>query len=328
MSTRSTLLTASVAALVLAAPALGAQRPGSRPTPKETVRERTAEDVLPKKKPAPVSTPAPAVAATTDAPRTSGRYRVSIPSFTVNRQTWDDPLQRDGKGDEVKLQAEVMLYTTAPYEAVRVAQMYSTNQLGDVNGHPDWWTRAGSASDKGGLVTGDRVNTIPWMTMRHEQPGAPWEKDIQTLWEGELVQGQNVLAILPSVWEHDGDAKHHTDWAGRFVTQVRLWNSTFHLRRYLDHASADAFETRRDDPADNTEVRLPRAGMEAADRPIGAAINNADHAFWHQKMVVLTVKSIEAALAGRSEAMIPVNYRDREDWKGDYTIWVKVERLP
>ena len=67
--------------------------------------------------------------------------------------------------------------------------------------------------------------------------------------------------------------------------------------------------------------------MEAADRPIGAAINNADHAFWHQKMVVLTVKSIEAALGSRSEALIPVNYKDREDWKGDYTIWVKVERL-
>lgn len=324
MTPQSSLFILSLTALALVAPELGAQRPGSRPV--QRAREQVAEDDGPKRKPAAAPTPAPST--TPAAPRTSGRYRVSIPSFTVNRQTWDDPLQRDGKGDEVTLQAEVMLYTTAPYEAVRVAQMYTTNPLGDVNGHPDWWTRAGSASDQGGLVTGDRVNAIPWMTMRHEQPGAPWEKNIQTLWEGELVQGQQVLAILPSVWEHDGDPKYHSDWAGRFVTQVRLWNSTFHLRRYLDHATVEAFHQRLHDPADNTEVRLPRAGMEAADRPIGAATENADQAFWRQKMVVLTVKSIEAALAGRSEAMIPVNYRDREDWKGDYTIWVKVERLP
>lgn len=326
MTPRIRLFLLSLTALALVAPELVAQRPGARPTPREVVRERIAEDGVPARKPAPPAAATPTTP--TEPPRTSGRYRVSIPSFTVNRQTWDDALQRDGKGDEVKLKAEVMLYTKAPYEAVRVAQMYTTNQLGDVNGHPDWWTRAGSASDKGGLVSGDGVNSIPWMTMRHEQPGAPWEKNIQTLWEGELVQGQQVLAILPSVWEYDGDEKYHTDWAGRFVTQVRLWNSTLHLRRYLDHGSAEAFEPRLHDPADNTQVALPISGMEAADRPIGALHANATHAYWHQKMVVLTVKSIEAALAGRSEAMIPVNYKDREDWKGDYTIWVKVERLP
>src|SRR5687768_15439699 len=40
----------------------------------------------------------------------AGRFRVTLTGFTVHRPTHDNPLQTDGKGDEVYVLAEVAQY--------------------------------------------------------------------------------------------------------------------------------------------------------------------------------------------------------------------------
>ncbi|MDH5739339.1 MAG: hypothetical protein OEY77_03330 [Nitrospira sp.] len=88
-------------------------------------------------------------------------YHVDALGFQVQQQTQDDPLQRDGKGDEV--------YLTHSARIVKLDMRSSTESiatkiLGDVNGFSAR-EKAGSASDKGGIVSGDYIG------VRHTESG-------------------------------------------------------------------------------------------------------------------------------------------------------------
>lgn len=80
------------------------------------------------------------------------RYQVTLNGFHVNRETYDDQLQFDGKRDEVfaqwantKIDADGQVVYTATGR---------TPVMGDVNNMPGR-VNAGTASDEGGLPTGD-----------------------------------------------------------------------------------------------------------------------------------------------------------------------------
>lgn len=92
-----------VAALLVAATLLGAapvvaQRPAAVEKPRPTVRE---EGVRPGRAAASTPATAPALPA-------SAHYRVTMTGFRVNRESWDTFLETDGKGDEIAISAEVL----------------------------------------------------------------------------------------------------------------------------------------------------------------------------------------------------------------------------
>jgi hypothetical protein len=62
--------------------------------------------------------------------------------------------------------------------------------------------QAGSASDRGGLRTGDSFpTTTPWMRSVPLDPARDWPPF--SVWEGDLRQGEDVVVLLPTIWEWD-----------------------------------------------------------------------------------------------------------------------------
>jgi len=137
-------------------------------------------------------------------PRWYGRYRVSILGFKVERETSDDPLQTDGKRDEVYLRAAAV--ERGP-DGERIGNVVQRQTLvhGDIN-TTDWRSgpnrriQAGSASVDGGLKTGDAFPTAtPWQrTLPNRDGSFPL-----LVWEGDLIQGQNTVQVTFNLWESD-----------------------------------------------------------------------------------------------------------------------------
>jgi len=150
---------------------------------------------------------APSAPVTVTVPRWIARYRISLLGFKVDRETADDPLQTDGKHDEVFVRAAVAERTP---DAQLVGGIVERQTLvyGDANA-PDWQNAsspnrriaAGSASTLGGLMTGDGVpSASPWQ----RTSGTNYDNRLPLLlWEGELQQGGNQVQIAASIWETD-----------------------------------------------------------------------------------------------------------------------------
>lgn len=233
----SSLIAAPFVALVLGAGAAGAQLPVTKPRPdvsprapvRDSIQVRPRGDSTGAVTPPGTSgttggrpggaTPGGATASTNRrADPKRGRYRVTLNGFTVYRQTYDNPLQIDGKGDEVYFAAYVSRLDTSSADLID-QQLLATKVHGDVNGFPER-KQAGMASGRGGIQTG---NTFPFPTP-FKRTGAPSVEEIpMLLWEGELVQGQSAVVITPTVWEWDDNPELFAYWGigrGAFAEQL------------------------------------------------------------------------------------------------------------
>src|SRR5437868_87331 len=113
------------------------------------------------------------------------RFEVTLFRFTVNHETWDDVLQRDGAGDEVSFSRVAILHNRRTGSRVLSDGLNFTQTMGE---SPPNALRAGHASPtRGGLKTGDDVLLPPVM-----------------LFSEELIQGESAATIIVSVWEMDG----------------------------------------------------------------------------------------------------------------------------
>ena len=146
---------------------------------------------------------------------TSGRFRVILTGFSVERQTDDNVLESDGKGDEVFIVAEVAEYANRekrpqppqdPFSALfgdnpllTLRRTLTSIVMGDANNQEVPRIRAGTAGNNGGLRSGDQFPTKePW-----KQVGALSQNRLpMQVWEGEL-SGQGMVIIVPTIWEWD-----------------------------------------------------------------------------------------------------------------------------
>ena len=312
LATAASLLVVSLAA----ATALSAQRPG-RPT--------ESGEPAPVRRPAPnpghSTTPAPAAPPNVPVPAT-GRYRVTITGFRVNRETYDTFLETDGKGDEIRLTASVQALGPNG-EMVGEAKTLTTPTYGDVNTFPSR-IRAGSRSDKGGLKTGD---TFPAgdPAVRREAPSA--DRLPLLVWEGELRTGQNGVAIAPVVWELDEDdvLKSPLNGLGEAAKVVKTIGPIASLIPGVGLLAKGSSAIAG--AAQNVAAAVKKGG----NRQVGLVAQGAGYQFTPQ-VLLLTTATAEALLAGqggaRSPGVIELRYRDAEDLKGDYSVYVQVERVP
>src|SRR5215831_6030394 len=136
-------------------------------------------------------------------PTPSGVFRVTLNGFTVNTETDDDVLERDGKGDEIYVVGEVWVLNRDGNFTDR--RTLRSRVIGDATDRPE--RQSGGSrqpgifgGDVGGFRSGDSMPPRePWRRTRE-----PYTDRIPTLlWEGTLTQGQNVAVILPSLWEWD-----------------------------------------------------------------------------------------------------------------------------
>src|SRR4051812_47144500 len=131
------------------------------------------------------------------------KYRATINGFTCHNETWDDPWQKDGKRDEVYFSVHTKI--VGRDGTVKRQLTSESDVMGDTNNQPGR-VRAGSASDRGGIRTGDRF----------PETERPWEHggalDGQrhppfVIWEGELVPGGDIVMLTPTLCVH-----REVDW--------------------------------------------------------------------------------------------------------------------
>ena len=141
-------------------------------------------------------------------PRYMGKYQVAVLGFKVNNETFDNPVETDGKRDEVYVTADVQQFDSldAP---VGTPKSLRTFTYGDVN-NTAWQNsqnefyriKAGTASPLGGLKTGDGYpnGVDPW---RRTTPNV-YDRLLPLLvWQGELIEDINSVAIAPAIMESD-----------------------------------------------------------------------------------------------------------------------------
>ena len=138
----------------------------------------------------------------------AGRYRVVFNGFTVQSETWDDPFQFDGKRDEVFVASKAIVMDAA---GNLISQSEPVSQVMGDTYMQQGRVRAGTASDQGGLRTSDSFpTTTPWI--RAAEPTLERNYPPFKLWEGDLIQGEQVLILTPSIWEDDASGPILTDW--------------------------------------------------------------------------------------------------------------------
>ena len=136
----------------------------------------------------------------------SGRIRISFAGFDCYRETWDDILHADGKGDEVYFNFGFSLADKNGNS--KLSYEKRTGVYGDATGSFSNRISAGSYVDlfgnnKGGIKAGDtyRCNTI--------------------VGEYDMADG-DILTIVPTGWEHDPIADNSASF---FSTMKGFYNS-------------------------------------------------------------------------------------------------------
>lgn len=274
----------------------------------------------------------------TVAPDVTGRarYRVTINGFRVDRETMDDPLQRDGKGDEIYVAVYVAEYNSKNGQRLR-SDVVRTPVFGDKSGFGADRNLAGSAGSSGGLKRSDSYpGTNPAVRTR-----APSRLDMPFIvWEGELIAGENHLVVIPSIWEWDGSAGGLDVWSNslrssapeaRYQLQLALQQAVAE-KRFSGwpgaHLSPPSFWGRSD-------AIPPMVG----DRLIGLVAPTAGgvHYKYFDRALAINREFAEAELARTAQTSLPpgvssLRFMDdpslNDQFGGDYMLYLQVERLP
>lgn len=310
----------------------------------------------------PVGAGLPTAATTGAALGASGRYRVTLVGFQVDRQTSDDPLNRDGWADEIYATVTTARFVNGDQASVSTERSIV---MGDSNrpASEEPRLRAGSATDHGGLQTGDSFR--PASGAVAPRPTVPW-----VLFEGSLAAGRDAVVLVPVLWEWDEPNAYGTLYSfqnryfgqGSTLVQNAPRSEFFYDSARLNPGArpqpwiASALEAAsHPGPA---QVSQPIAAPAQAqtrvrsngDQPIGARESDRgdERLFW-PKMLILTqplaeriaatiyplpavgtaangVSTTVEPLAGRP-GIVPIRYAG-DDAHGDYTLFVRIERLP
>lgn len=250
----------------------------------------------------------------------SGRIRISFAGFDCYRETWDDILHMDGKGDEVFF---TFNFTLADRNGgSKLSYEKRTPVYGDATGSFSNRISVGSwldafGNNRGGIKAGDtyRCNDI--------------------IGEYDMADG-DILTVIPTGWEHDpiSDNSHS------FNSTVRgLYNSinqkvapimigfnilTGNLGGVVFNAASLGLSKTR---AGGEQGELGRAGT----RPIGME----KYGDFSPKLVVLNTPNLNTICnsdMGFGKGVISVNYDEvavgNSRDHGNYSILLKVEFIP
>ena len=254
-----------------------------------------------------------------------GTFRVTLLGFVVNHETRDTLLETDGKRDEV-FQAPVVLF----FDRDRGLETRSFSAFGpvygDTNNHPTV-IQAGSASDRGGLRTGDPFPVDrPWEGRTPPGPGLGFPS---VLFEGELRPVHNAAIIIPSLWEYDGSAELFTP----YMDSIERVFPT--IRTNVGHVLAvdDRYEFRsRPGDAFGLEgaVTLDERLYDMRNRPIGMKRSAPGRFSFQPQVLVLTYEGARDAVSrdtGFGAGVIEVRYDEARELEGSYSLYLKVERV-
>jgi hypothetical protein len=147
--------------------------------------------------------------------------------------TTDDPIDRDGKGDEIYGAAFIRKYDRKTLSILEYSNK-RTRTYGDGNGRPER-VPGGTQNPSGGVAPG---NVLPNGGTPHRQLPAQESVMPMKLWEGTLTDNTDALVISPSVWEDDNDPSHFTSWVQNQQT-TNDW--LFTTQKVQTHLASRAF---------------------------------------------------------------------------------------
>src|SRR5436190_4428122 len=253
-----------------------------------------------------------------------GRFRVTLQGFTVRQQTNDDLLERDGVGDEVFLAYP----TTFLVDRAGVESELEIGGSGTVYGQERHFiiyaVRAGTASATGGFRTGDEFpSPNPWAD--HPIPaelGIP-----HLLFDGEITQGINALAVIPTIWEFDHG--HYRNFV-QYRESMSDPNLALAVSRFISPSPATLRDAIKTFSRLRLGNRVPVVGGEMIDRPIGMGFDGEKFQFDPQ-VIILTYETADLIAhtdSGKGLGVLEMSYRDDPELGGNYSLYIKVVRLP
>ncbi len=250
----------------------------------------------------------------------AGRIRISFVGFECYRETWDDILHTDGKGDEVYLNFNCVLGDKEG--RTKLSYDKRTPVYGDATGPFSNRISVGSwvdafGNNRGGIKQGDnyRCNDV--------------------IGEYDMADG-DILTVIPTIWEHDPNADNSAAFFSTLrstyssITQKSApYINTYHLitaNWVWLIINAVNFDIAKSKPAGD-QGELGRAGT----RPIGME----KYGDFSPKLVLLSTSYLTRLAntdMGYGKGVIAVNYdevalgnvRDH----GNYNILLKVEFFP
>lgn len=257
----------------------------------------------------------------------SGKYRVTLVGFRVNHETYDTPLETDGKGDEIRLSTSVQQLGPNG-EAVGAARTLTTPVYGDVNNFRSR-VQAGSRSDKGGLKTGDTYPANADPAVRHEEPRT--DRLPLLLWQGELQTGKSGVAIAPTVWEVDsGDVLTAPLLGGMAGSAIGLAKTAGIIGPIASLLPGTGLLGKATTAMAGIAANIAGTVKQFGNRPVGTTTAGSNLQYAPQ-VVILTTGTAEAVLAGKAgirPGVIEVRYHDSPGLDGDYSLYLQVERIP
>ena len=252
-------------------------------------------------------------------------YRITLNGFSVGHETWDHALQVDGKRDEIFFTSEVSVVDKL--NNTQVPSNMRSLTFGDINGFP-YRVQAGSASSQGGIQTGDQIfGSSPWLRTGALQPN----KLPMTLWEGDLIDGQNSAAIMVSVWEYDGGQDVYNSWLTWANNTANTLKGSTAFTNLIGAKGTQILELTQ--LGIGAALSLSDSGIvgNAFDRPIGFVSTGTTTYTFSPKLVPLNYNTAEAFLAndfGMGKGIFAIRYVDAAKFAGDYTLYLQVERVP
>jgi len=245
----------------------------------------------------------------------AGTFRVILTGFSVNHESDDDIFEGDGKRDEVYLRAEIFLLNQSG--GVTLRRSLRSIVMGDTNNQSDPpRMTAGSASSTGGLRSSDPwPNSEPW----HRVSNPSLDRPPLLLWEGSLTQGNNMIVIVPTVWEWDSRDPSPTE-----IEWERLVNDWFQNGNY---GFVSAIRRNERSPELYINPILFHGGPQGT-RPVGID-RTANGVLLRVRSLTLTYEAaLQIATTTPSNlgyGVIALNYVDAQD-HGDYTLYLQVEQ--
>ncbi len=250
----------------------------------------------------------------------AGRIRISFVGFDCYRETWDDILQTDGKGDEVYFNFGFSIADRSGNSKNRYEKR--TPVYGDATGQFSNRISAGSAVDmfggaRGGIKGGDqfRCNDI--------------------VGEYDLADG-DIVTVIPTAWEHDPVADNMNSFLGTIGNMYNAINqkvaplmigfniATGNLGGILHHGASLGIPKIL---AGGDQGELGRPGT----RPIGME----KLGYFSPKLLTLNTPNLSAIANsnfGNGNGIIAVNYDENAIGNsrdhGNYTILLKIEFFP
>jgi hypothetical protein len=259
------------------------------------------------------------------------RYRATINGFWCHNETWDDVFNWDGKHDEVFLSVNTKVVSSDGI--VRENKDSESELMGDTWNLPNR-IQAGSASDRGGIVSGDKFPPV----------ARPWERSTPldagryppyTIWEDDLQPGQDMIMITPTIWEWDPGMGF---WDGWLDWQVQTDKEYGHRAKEFFGNIWPVSKPVFDAVSLGIQTVGTLAGLwsplgQSRRRPIGIQRNpdDPDGFVFNPRTIALNAETADFMATNNNQHLGPgiveLPYLDDPYLRGVYSLFVQVERL-